>query len=447
MGVIKSAFFKLFRKFDKGYEFYLTIYLVINVIWIFLGIFFYNYSRFSYQNFSTSYVFLLIVNLFIFFLLLFLKKINFKKYDIFILLLIIFGLISTIFSNDVSVSLFGIWKRFEGYYQLLYYYSLMYLGSLVIKEKYSEWIIRFILFFGLINSFICFLQVFDILKFINVNMRGTSLGQGLMTNSNFFGSYMILCLGISLGMYLFCDKVKSRYIYFFASLIFYSGLLMSNALSGVIGFLIVCFLILIYFVYMCIKNIDVKNNIFKHVLLLISFILVFIFLSCSGKTIIGRDFSNFSRETVEIAKGNANDNYGSFRIFIWKNTLKVVPKYWLHGVGIDNFINAFDQPLFLKTSKTEITYFDKVHNEYLQKLVCEGVFSCITYIVMLFILFVKSIKNIIKRQKYIIIALFLGFVGYCVQAFFNISVIEVAPLFWLVMGILYDRKAKCDNVL
>ena len=39
-------------------------------------------------------------------------------------------------------------------------------------------------------------------------------------------------------------------------------------------------------------------------------------------------------------------------------------------------------------------------------------------------------------------ALFLAFVGYSVQAFFNISVIEVAPLFWIIIGLLYDRKCK-----
>lgn len=154
------------------------------------------------------------------------------------------------------------------------------------------------------------------------------------------------------------------------------------------------------------------------------------------------DIVKFSKETSEVAKGNANDSFGSGRMFIWKNTFRVIPKYLLHGVGVDNFCNAFEYPLSFEYSKGNVVYFDKVHNEYLQKLICEGVFSCITYIFMLFIIFVKSIKENIKKQNFISIALFFSFVGYSVQAFFNISVIDVAPFFWIVIGLLYDRNCK-----
>ena len=152
------------------------------------------------------------------------------------------------------------------------------------------------------------------------------------------------------------------------------------------------------------------------------------------------DVVRFSHETSEIVSGNVDDNYGTFRIFIWRNTLKVVPKYLVHGVGIDNFYNAFDEPLFLKFGDNYIEYYDKAHNEYLQKLVCEGIFSCLTYIVMLFVIFVKSIKYVFDYDDYIIISLFFAFVGYCVQAFFNISVIHVAPLFYIVCGLLCGRE-------
>jgi putative inorganic carbon (HCO3(-)) transporter len=61
---------------------------------------------------------------------------------------------------------------------------------------------------------------------------------------------------------------------------------------------------------------------------------------------------------------------------------------------------------------------------------------------MLFTLFITSIKNTLKKQNYITCALLLALVGYGIQAFFNISVIEVAPLFWITIGLLYNRKCK-----
>ena len=56
---------------------------------------------------------------------------------------------------------------------------------------------------------------------------------------------------------------------------------------------------------------------------------------------------------------------GTKRIYIWKNTLRIVPKNIIHGVGIDNFAKAFNGgPLIRKYS-----IYDKAHNEYLQILI------------------------------------------------------------------------------
>lgn len=443
--VIKNAFGKLFSKVSCNYEKCLTIYLIVNVIWIFFGMFFCSYMNFSYQDVSTSYVLLFILNIIFVFLLLFFKKIKFDKLDIFLLGLVVCGFISTIFSINSSVSIYGFYKRYEGFIQLLYYYSLMYLSSFIISNKCKKCVIYFILFFGLVNSFFSFLQVFDILKFIPVNHRGTTFAQALTVNSNFFGSYMVLCLGLSIGIFLYSKKVKSVefFVSLFLCLCFFSSLLMSNAMSGIVGLFFIFICIFIYFIYMCIKKNNIKNNIFRYSILFVSFILVFLCLSCYNKTVIGKDIINFSKETTEMVKGNVSDSYGSFRIYVWRNTLKIVPKNLIHGVGIDCFFYAFGfEPLIAEFSSNEAVFFDKAHNEYLQKLICEGAFSCLIYIGMLFYIFICSVKKIFKENNYIAISLFLSFIGYSIQAFFNISVIEVAPLFWITIGLLYDRKFR-----
>ena len=441
MEVIKSAFSKLGKKFNKGYEFYLSIYLVINVIWIFLGMFFYNYSKFGYQNYSTGHVFFLIFNVLVIFILNIFKKVKFDKIDVFLILLGVFGFISFLFAENSSVALYGYYLRFEGLLQLLYYYSLMYLSSLVFKDKYKNLVTDFILVFGLINAFICLIQVFDILKFIPINHRGVRHGLGLITHSNFYGSYMVLCMGLSLGKFLYFDK-KYSWIYMILFLIFYSSMLVCNTLSAVVGLGFICLFIFIYFVYNLIKK--NKINFVKYIIIFLLTVLVSICIVNCGKTGLVRDVKKLSNETKEVAKGNFDDSYGTSRMFIWKNTLRIVPNYLLHGVGIDNFCFAFgdgEKMLYHETSKA-VTYVDKAHNEYLQKLVCEGVFSVITYISMLFIIFISSLKRIFKDGNCVVMVLFLPFVGYCIQAFFNISVIEVAPIFWIVCGLLYKKKCK-----
>ena len=225
---------------------------------------------------------------------------------------------------------------------------------------------------------------------------------------------------------------------------FYAGLLMSGAMSGMVGFFVICLLLIIYFIYLCIKKIDVKNNIISYSIFVISIILVSLALLFSGKTTMFGDITRYSGQAINMTEGKYSDDYGSFRFYIWRNTVKIVPKYLVHGAGIDCFYDAFDKPLVTRHADNSVEYYDKAHNEYLQKLVCEGLVSCASYLVLLFIIFVSNLKRIIKEHNYLVIGLLLAFVGYCVQAFFNISVIDVAPLFWIVCGLLYNRELKSE---
>jgi putative inorganic carbon (HCO3(-)) transporter len=51
----------------------------------------------------------------------------------------------------------------------------------------------------------------------------------------------------------------------------------------------------------------------------------------------------------------------------------------------------------------------------------------------------NGIKNSFKEKE---LYLVLPVIGYLVQAFFNISVIDVAPVFFLSLGLLVLRKNK-----
>ena len=74
----------------------------------------------------------------------------------------------------------------------------------------------------------------------------------------------------------------------------------------------------------------------------------------------------------------------------------------------------------------------------------EGIFKCITYIIFLVWIFFKGIYVIIKSNKVepLLIGLFLSFVGYSIQAFFNISVTRVAPIFFIICGLLLGQLEK-----
>ena len=99
----------------------------------------------------------------------------------------------------------------------------------------------------------------------------------------------------------------------------------------------------------------------------------------------------------------------------------------MFGCGLDNLRVVYPQDKGL--------IYDKAHNIYYQMLITNGVFALITYCLLCLIIFIKGFK--FKNSFYI--AIFIAFIGYSIQAFGNISVIDVAPYFFIILGLLYSK--------
>ena len=158
------------------------------------------------------------------------------------------------------------------------------------------------------------------------------------------------------------------------------------------------------------------------------------------------DILDLNTQSTQIANEGFKDENGTGRIYIWKKALENAPRYLLTGIGVDQFFYI---------NNGEIIYdpitgnaIDKAHNEYLQILLTEGIFKCITYIIFLLWIFFKGVIKIIKSKKVdpLLVGLLFSFTGYCVQAFFNISVITVAPIFFVIGGLLLAQLDKKKEV-
>ena len=255
---------------------------------------------------------------------------------------------------------------------------------------------------------------------------------GFATNPNFFGTYMLLCFSYALGLFIDGKNMIKNIIYLILSAVFAFGILISNTMSCVVG----CVAVLGYIFIFAIKNKQIK----KILIILAIAVIVSIVGVKSGKTRIIKEMPKIEQQATEIAQGNINDKIGTNRIYIWRNALKLLPNCWLHGIGIDNFYYAFNgKPLLSPDGKY---FYDKVHNEYLQILVTEGIFCFITYLVMYGIICIRGLNNSFKNKE---IYLVLPIIGYLVQAFFNISVIEVAPVFFIALGLCCNKDNRLNE--
>ena len=247
---------------------------------------------------------------------------------------------------------------------------------------------------------------------------------------------MLLCLSYSFGLFIDSEKKSQNIIYALFSIIFMFGLLISNTLAVLVGLGVVLIYIFIY----CIKN-----KFYEKFIVVFAIILSITCLTVAlSKTTLIKDLTKMGKETTQIAKGNLDNNYGSKRMYIWKETIKIVPNHLLHGVGIDSFHKAFNGEALILQQPTKRILYDKAHNEYLQILVTQGIFALTSWLFIYGYAVCKGTKNCFRNKE---IYSVLPVIGYLVQAFFNISVIEVAPMFYIALGLCCAKEKEENNTV
>ena len=86
---------------------------------------------------------------------------------------------------------------------------------------------------------------------------------------------------------------------------------------------------------------------------------------------------------------------------------------------------------------------DKGHNEYIHMMATQGIPAIINYLLLLIYSVSRAVKNIFGEKddvKRSLLWICLGIVAaYLAQALLSSSVLNVAPYFWLMLGIITPR--------
>ena len=147
-------------------------------------------------------------------------------------------------------------------------------------------------------------------------------------------------------------------------------------------------------------------------------------------------------ELQQVLKGNWNENFGSGRIYIWKQVLRLIPDRPLFGAGPDTMMAAqipgydFIAPdgYVLKTA------IDAAHNEYLNILYHQGILGLAAYLLILGATAVKWVRCAPKNTS--AAALGSAVLCCCIQAFFGIGVYMTSGIFWVLLGLLERQTTK-----
>lgn len=148
-------------------------------------------------------------------------------------------------------------------------------------------------------------------------------------------------------------------------------------------------------------------------------------------------------EAPRLSLFDGRETFASNRGYIWSRSVPMLRDTLIVGYGPDNFVMEFPQEDYVGRFNTGSgmvdIVVDKPHNMYLQIGINTGCISLVALVIMWIIYFVDSMKlygrgNLENLVQYAGAACLLGVIGYLGAAMFNDSVISVAPLFWVLLG-------------
>ncbi|TDP27055.1 O-antigen ligase family protein [Halanaerobium congolense] len=173
----------------------------------------------------------------------------------------------------------------------------------------------------------------------------------------------------------------------------------------------------------------------------------------NGFFIIGMRNNVYPLEEVESLGFEGKEMLASKRGYIWSRTLPLIKEKPILGYGPDTFAIFFPQHdvvgKFKYFNRSKIIV-DKPHNLYLQIGFNTGLISLAAVLILFGSYFLRNLKLYLtcKFDNYyteIGLAFLAAFTAYAAAGFFNDSVVSVAPVFWIILGLAGAVELRLKN--
>lgn len=378
------------------------------------------------------------------------KTLNIDKKDIVILIFMGLVFISTFLSSNIKISIIGEQNRYEGLLMFAVYIIIYFCSKKYFKYEKISIFINIMFWVSLATGILGIMQ-----RYISNEALYPIFNKGICStfgNSNFFGSFISIILPISAAIFILYGNKKS----FVLSLIMFYDMISSGTRSAWLAFGVAGLVGLIYLIKQ-------KNK--KYFIRAGSLVLIFIMLF--ALLVKGFDFEiikfinpkyNVNNNITELklkqikdeinkaTKTGTLNGMGSHRMAIYKLTLELIIEKPVFGCGTDNLARG----LFYYCPEQTLKFFnnygfivDKAHNEYLHIATTLGIPATVCYLIFIGLIIFPKIKLINKNNTKF--CMLLGILSYLAQAFFNISTIGIAPLFWMMLGLIDNENWKIGD--
>lgn len=183
---------------------------------------------------------------------------------------------------------------------------------------------------------------------------------------------------------------------------------------------------------------EVIGNIFRYLWAALLFLIVLAVLYALYDCNVAGNISRYKNLSSYLL---FNDNWGTGRGYIWRNAMECYQNLplWKRIIGFGP--ETFGILVMQKTVNNPYNQlFDNAHNEYLHMLTTVGFAGLTAYLIFIFG-YIRKCFYYRDKAPYII-AIMFGVICYSVQAFVNLNIPIVAPIFWLLLGMGASRSIE-----
>ncbi len=148
-------------------------------------------------------------------------------------------------------------------------------------------------------------------------------------------------------------------------------------------------------------------------------------------------------------------SFASGRGYIWACTIPLLKNYLILGAGQDNFIHVFpnDDYVGREISGFDGLFISKPHNMFLGIWVQQGLIALLAFLFLYALFMIRAIRLCYGKNKVVsspgfsakgvVIMTAVGTSAYMVAGLANDTVVGVAHLYWILLGIGYAAESIC----
>ena len=425
------------------------------------------------------------------------KKIILKKtpLDIPITIFFISQIVSTIFSIDRHVSIFGYYGRFNGGLVSITCYILLYY-AFVSNKNNIEKILRSILasslmvilwaipgHFGYDLTCLLFTGKFNNSCWDNSTLafRPELRAFSTLGQPNWLGAYLAVAFFIAVYYFVRNYREKKYLILNTFYLILNFSMILFSRSRSVIGAVIVGLILFLGYYWLFIKTGFRKILV---VLLIVTVIPVLFFKT--GEDKIDRFLTITTYKNIFVKKSvpvltspvtnhssNVTESF-DIRTIVWEGAWNLAKRYPFFGTGVETFAYSYNfvRPIAHNLTSEWDYIYNKAHNEYYNYLATTGFVGLGTYLIFIGVFsvyIIKRIKNVsvipakagIQNKKHWIpssegmtiisceiltLSLFCGWLTILITNFFGFSTTTTQLFFYLIPAMLIIKDVQNENI-